>query len=172
MTKVRSPISLEHAYRPFISRELDRRIASADAAMAAGKIDPGTAEANLKPWAAAEAWLAGYPFPGTSPRNGETRAADICSIELALEPLTRARDRLVAEIEGQGRDDLQGHWRDMAEAVRLIERQRDGMAAWDTAAKSMPAAVVVPFPQIKSSLLANMFDADGNPLPLNSKQAA
>lgn len=160
--------------RPFISRELDRRIASAGAAIAAGNIDPEIAEENLKPWAAAEAWLAGHPFPGTSPRNGETRAADICSIERALEALTRARDRLVAEIEGKGRADLQVHWRDMAEAARMLERQRDGMAAWHTAAGPTPppAAVDVPFPQTQPSLLADMFDGDGNPLPLNSHKAA
>lgn len=162
--------------RPFISRELDRRIASANAAIAAGRIDPETAEANLKPWAAAEAWLAGHPFPGTSPRNGETRAADICPIDRAVEALTRARDRLAAEIQGKGRDDLQAHWRDMAEAVRLLERQRDGMAAWRAMAID-PRAAATPIdkgklPPVGPSLLADMFDADGKPLPLQSQQAA
>lgn len=162
--------------RPFISRELDRRIASANAAIATGRIDPETAEANLKPWTAAEAWLAGHPFPGTSPRNGETRAADICQIERAVEALTRASDRLATEIQGKGRDDLQAHWRDMAEAVRLLERQRNGMAAWRAMAIEPGAAYASmdkgKLPPAAPSLLADMFDADGKPLPLQSQQAA
>lgn len=162
--------------RPFITRELDRRIASAQAAIAAGRIAPETAESNLKPWAAAEAWLAGHPFPGTSPRDGETRAADICPIERTVEALTRARDRLAVEIQGKVRDDLQAHWRDMAEAVRLLERQRDGMAEWRAMAID-PRAAPSPIDKGKlspggPSLLADMFDADGNPLPLQSQQAA
>lgn len=163
--------------RPFISRELDRRIASAQAAINTGRIEPETAEANLKPWTAAEAWLAGHPIPGTSPRDGETRAADICPIERTVDALIRARDRLASEIQGNGRDDLQAHWRDMAEAVRLLERQRDGMAAWKAKAiehtgdvnDMIRKPVVTP---AAPSLLADMFDANGNPLPLQSRQAA
>lgn len=161
--------------RPFISRELDRRIASAQAAIAAGRIAPETAEANLNPWAAAEAWLVGHPFPGTSPRDGETRAADICPIERTVEVLTRARDRLAAEIQGKGRDDLQAHWRDMAEAVRLLERQRNCMAAWRAMAID-PRATAMPIekgklPPVGPSLLADMFDHNGNPLPIERHAA-
>lgn len=160
------------ADRPFISRELDRRIASADAGITTGKIDTQTAEANLKPWAAAEAWLAGHPYPGISPRDAQSWASDLCPIEDSVAALTRARDRLAAEIQGKGRDDLQGHWRDMAQAVRVLERQRDGMAAWRAAAQPSPPAVDVCFPRTQSSLLADMFDANGDPLPINSQQAA
>lgn len=163
--------------RPFISRELDRRIASAQAAIDTGRIEAETAEENLKPWAAAEAWLAGHPFPGTSPRDGETRAADIYPIERTVDALTRARDRLASEIQSKGRDDLQAHWRDMAGAVRLLERQRDGMAAWSATAMDhagdlddmIRKPVVTP---AAPSLLADMFDANGNPLPVQSQQAA
>jgi hypothetical protein len=159
---------------PFISRELDRRIASAQAAVDTGKIDPETANANLKPWAAAEAWLAGHPFPGTSPRNCETRASEICPIEDAIAALTRARDTLARVIEREKRTDLIDHWRDMADAVRRLERQRDGTAAFRAMAQQAPVAPSpkTALPPIAPSLLADMFDGDGNPLPLHSQQAA
>jgi hypothetical protein len=161
--------------RPFISRELDRRIASAEAAIAAGRIDPETAEANLAPWAAAEAWLAGHPVPGTSPRNGDTRAADICPIDRTVEVVTRAHDTIAAEIQNKGREDLLDHWRGLSKAVRQLERQRDGMAAWQKLTQSRDddakgyAQMHTPFAPSK---LADMFDANGDPIPLPSQQAA
>lgn len=163
------------ADRPFISRELDRRIASAEAAIAAGRIDPETAEANLAPWAAAEAWLAGHPVPGTSPRNGDTRAADICPIDRTLEAVTRARDAIGAEIQRKGREDLLEHWRELSKAVRQLERQRDGMAAWQGMAAGQPVMPQIgkpALPPMAPSLLADMFDANGDPIPLPSQQAA
>ena len=161
--------------RPFISRELDRRIASAEAAIAAGKIDPDTAEANLAPWAAAEAWLAGHPMPGTSPRNRDTRAAEICSIDRTVEVVTRARDAIAAEIQRKGRGDLLEHWRELSNAVQKLERQRDGMAAWQAMAAGQPSAPPLgrpALPPMAPSKLADMFDAKGDPIPLPSQQAA
>lgn len=163
------------ADRPFISRELDRRIASAEAAIAAGKIDPSTAEANLAPWAAAEAWLAGHPVPGTSPRNGDTRAADICPIDRTVAVVTRARDAIATEIQNKGREDLLEHWQSLSKAVRQLERQRDGMAAWQakTADQAGTPFIAEPaLPPAAPSLLADMFDANGDPIPLPSRQAA
>lgn len=163
------------ADRPFISRELDRRIASAEAAIATGRIDPDTAEANLAPWAAAEAWLAGHPVPGTSPRNGDSRAADICPIDRTLEAVTRARDAIETEIQRKGREDLLDHWRQLSNAVRQLERQRDGMAAWRKSTQSLDdnakgyAKMHTPSAPSK---LADMFDANGDPVPLPSQQAA
>jgi hypothetical protein len=161
--------------RPFISREFDRRIASAEAAIAAGRIDPETAEANLAPWAATEAWLAGHPVPGTSPRNGDTRAADICPIDRTVEVVTRARDAIAAEIQNKGREELLEHWRGLSKAVRQLERQRDGMAAWQAMAADQAGAASIAGPALPPaapSLLADMFDADGKPIPLPSRQAA
>jgi hypothetical protein len=158
--------------RPFISRELDRRIASTQAAIDAGKLDLQTAEENLKPWAAAEAWLAGSPYPGTSPRDGHTWASDLSTIDDALAALTRARDRLAAAIDRQQRTDLLDHWRGMADAVRRLERQRDGNRAWRAGLRAAPPVQDVAFPKAQPSLLADMFDTDGNPLPLNEQRAA
>jgi hypothetical protein len=161
--------------RPFISRELDRRIASAEAALAAGRIDPDTAEANLGPWAAAEAWLAGHPVPGTSPRNGDTRAADICPIDRTVEVVVRARDAIAAEIQHKGREDLLEHWRELSMAVRQLERQRHGIAAWQAKAAAQPGTPSIAEPALPPaapSLLADMFDANGDPIPLPSRQAA
>lgn len=161
--------------RPFISRELDRRIASAEAAIAAGRIDPKTAEAKLAPWAAAEAWLAGHPVPGTSPRNVDTRATDICPIDRTVELVARARDAIAAEIQNRGREDLLEHWRDLSMAVRQLERQRDGMAAWQAKAADQagtPSIAEPTLPPAAPSLLADMFDANGDPIPLPSRQAA
>lgn len=161
--------------RPFISRELDRRIDSAESAIAAGSIDPETAEANLAPWAAAEAWLAGHPVPGTSPRNGDTRAADICCIDRAVEVVTRARNAIAAEIQNKGREDLLDHWRGLSNAVRQLERQRDGMAAWQAKAADQAGTPLIAEPALPPaapSLLADMFDANGDPIPLPSRQAA
>lgn len=163
------------ADRPFITRELDRRIASAEAAIAAGRIDPKTAEANLAPWAAAEAWLAGHPVPGTSPRNGDTCAADICPIDRTLETVTRARDAVETEIQRKGREDLLEHWRQLSKAVHQLERQRDGMAAWQAMTASQPARSLVSklaLPPMAPSKLADMFNSNGDPIPLASQQAA
>ncbi|WP_446654753.1 hypothetical protein [Blastomonas sp.] len=163
------------ADRPFISRELDRRIASAEAAIAAGRIDPETAEANIAPWAAAEAWLAGHPVPGTSPRNGDTRAADICPIDRTLETVTRARDAVETEIQRKGREDLLEHWRELSKVVRQLERQRAGMAAWQAMAAGQTAKPPIGKPALlpmAPSKLADMFDANGDPIPLPSQQAA
>lgn len=175
MTRARSAISPEQVYSPFISRELDRRIASAEVAIAAGRIDPETAEANLAPWAAAEAWLAGHPVPGTSPRNGDTRAADICPIDRTVEAVARARDAIEAEIQRKGREDLLDHWRELSKAARQLERQRDGMAAWQansTGQSSAPPIGKPALPPLAPSKLADMFDANGDPIPLPSQQAA
>lgn len=161
--------------RPFISRELDRRIASAEAAIAAGRIDPETAEANLAPWAAAEAWLAGHPVPSTSPRNGDTRAADICPIDRTVEAVTRARDAIETEIQRKGREELLEHWRQLSKAVRQLERQRDGMAAWQAMAHGQPGKPPIGKPALRPmapSKLADMFDDNGDPIPLTSQQAA
>lgn len=163
------------ADRPFISRELDRRIASAEAAIAAGRIDPETAEANIAPWVAAEAWLAGHPVPGTSPRNGDTRAADICPIDRTLETVTRARDAVETEIQRKGREDLLEHWRELSKVVRQLERQRAGMAAWQAMAAGQPAKppiATAALPPAAPSLLADMFDANGDPILLPAQQAA
>ncbi len=175
MTKVSSPISPEQAYRPFISRELDRRIASAETAIAAGRIDPETAEANLAPWAAAEAWLAGHPAPGTSPRNGDTRATDICAIDRTVDVVTRARDAIETEIQRKGREDLLEHWRELSKAVHQLERQRDGMVAWQAMEAGQSAAASsgnLALPPAAPSLLADMFDANGDPIALPFQQAA
>lgn len=158
--------------RPFISRELDRRIVGADAAIAAGKIDPEAAEANLKPWAAAEAWLAGHPHPGISPRDGQSWASDLCAIDDSIAALTRARDTLAAVIDRDKRTDLIDHCRGMTDAVRRLELQRDGNHALRAGARPSQPVADVSFPRSQPSLLADMFDADGNPLPLNSQQAA
>ena len=161
--------------RAFISRELDRRIASAEAAIAAGRIEPETAKANLAPWAAAEAWLAGHPVPGTSPRNGDTRAADICPIDRTLETVTRARDAIGSEIQRNGRKDLLQHWRELSKAARQLERQRDGMAAWQAMAAGQTAKPPIgkpALPPMVPSKFADMFDANGDPIPLPSQQAA
>jgi len=161
--------------RPFISRELDRRTASTKAAIAAGRIDLETAEANLAPWAAAEAWLAGHPVPGTSPRNGDTRAADICCIDRTVDVVTRARNAIAAEIQNKGREDLLEHWRGLSMAVRQLERQRGGMAAWQAKAADQagtPSIAEPARPQAAPSKLADMFDANGDPIPLPSRQAA
>ena len=161
--------------RPFISRELDRRIAGAEAAIAAGRIDPETAQANLATWAAAEAWLAGHPVPGTSPRNGDTRAADICPIDLTLGAVTRARDAVETEIQRKGREDLLEHWRELSKAVHQLERQRDGMAAWHAMAAGQSDAASLgklALPPAAPSLLADMFDANGDPIALPTQQAA
>lgn len=161
--------------RPFISRELDRRIASAEAAVTEGRIDLATAEVKLAPWAAAEAWLAGHPVPGTSPRNGETRASDICPIDQTVESLNCARDAIAAQIQNKGREDLLDHWQGLSNAVRQLERQRDGMAAWQAMAVSQPATPLIgkpALPPMAPSKLADMFDANGDPIPLPSQQAA
>jgi hypothetical protein len=161
--------------RPFISRELDRRIASAQAAIEAGKTDQATANAGLMPWAAAEAWLVGEPF-GISPRDGLSRAADLCPIDDAIAAIASARDTIERTIARHSRDDLREHWQGLCDAIRRLERQRDGQAAiraLGNAGAGEPAAERKgALPCMAPSKLADMFDANGDPIALPSQQAA
>lgn len=161
--------------RPFITRELDRRIASAQAAIEAGKADPEAANAALMPWAAAEAWLVGDPF-GVSPRDGLSRSADLCPIEDSIAAISSARDTIERTIAQHGRDDLRDHWQGLCDAISRLERQRDGQAAFRALAKAgegQPAAGRKgALPPMAPSKLADMFDANGDPIRLPSRQAA
>jgi hypothetical protein len=161
--------------RPFISRELDRRIASAQAAIEAGKTDQATANAGLMPWAAAEAWLVGEPF-GISPRDDLSRSADLCPIDDAIAAIASARDTIERTIAQHGRNDLREHWQGLCDAIRRLERQRDGHAAFRALGKTVAGETAAgrkgALPPMAPSKLADMFDANGDPIPLPSRQAA
>lgn len=157
--------------RPFISIELDRRIAVAKRAREAGQMDARAAHRALMPWAAAEAWLVGHQGDAISPRDGQTPAGELCPLDATIGEITRARDTLARQIEEERKQDRMPRYIGLREAVRrlaLMHAVRDGFARKQAA----PAPIVkAALPPPQPSLLADMFGPDGNPLPLERNAA-
>ena len=164
--------------RPFISMELDRRIAVAQAALDARRIEARAGNAALMPWAAAEAWIAGHNGQhGISPRPPHHSAADLCPLDDTIAELTRARDSLARQIDQQRALDKLPRWRGLCEAVRRLtfmqalragfRQQRPAPDHFAGARKMVPAIL----PPSQPSLLADMFGPDGKPLPIERNAA-
>lgn len=159
--------------RPFISIELDHRIALAQRRIGQGQANPVDANRALMPWAAAEAWIVGHKgCHAVSPRDGISRAGDLCPLADTIAELSRARDAIARQIE-QGQHDRLHRWRGICDALRDLERLQD----WRTAFRTRPTPEVFPgtrknsLPPAAPSLLADMFGADGKPLPIERKAA-
>ncbi len=161
--------------RPFISIELDHRIALAQRRIGQGQANPVDANRALMPWAAAEAWIVGYRgCHAVSPRDGISRAGDLCPLPDTIAELARARDAIARQIE-QGQRDKLHRWRGIGRALRDLERLQD----WRTAFRTLPApqrntpcaATKPALPPAAPSLLADMFGADGKPLPIERRAA-
>lgn len=162
---------------PFITRELDRRIAVAQQAIKQGRVNAIEANRALMPWAAAEAWIAGAPEHGRSPRNPKIRADELCPLADTIAELTRARDTTMAKLEREASPDLGTRFLGLTEALRALHRLqalRQAFAARRTASQHIaPTGKMLrpPLPEPAPSLLADMFGSDGKPLPLQSKAA-
>lgn len=157
--------------RPFISIELDRRIAVAKRAHQAGQMDAHAANRALMPWAAAEAWLVGHRGDAISPRDGQTPAGDLCPLDATLGELTRARDSLARQIEQQRAVDKLPRWHGLCDAVRrltFMQGLRKGYRQKPAAPAPMPRNTL---PPSHPSLLADMFGPDGRPLPIERNAA-
>lgn len=157
--------------RPFISTELDRRIAVAKRARDAGHMDARAANRALMPWAAAEAWLVGHQGDAISPRDGQTPAGELCPLDATIGELTRARDTLARQIDEEHKQDRMPRYIGLRDAVRrlsLMQLLREGFAR-------KPAATVpttrTTLPPSQPSLLADMFGPDGKPLPIERNAA-
>lgn len=164
------------ADRPFITRELDRRIAMAQQAIRQGRVNAASANRALMPWAAAEAWIAGQPDHGTSPRDRQSRADHLCPLHDTIAELTRARDTLAGKIERDSRADLGERYVGLTCALRDLHRLhalRQAFAAQRPASAPAhtPIQPATRLPQAQPSLLADMFGPDGKPLPIERKVA-
>lgn len=163
--------------RPFISIELDRRIAVAQRARQAGQMDARAANRALMPWAAAEAWLAGHQGDAISPRDGKTPAGDLCPLDATIGELTRARDTVARQIDEEGKQDRLPRYIGLRDAVRrlaLMHALREGFGRKPAAPDHFADAkkMVRPaLPPAQPSLLADMFGPDGAPLPLERNAA-
>ena len=104
---------------PFITRELDRRIATAQQAIRQGRVNAIEANRALMPWAAAEAWIAGHPHHGISPRKPHLRADDICPLADSIAELQRALDTTAGKIAREDRTDLGPRFLGIAAALKL-----------------------------------------------------
>lgn len=159
--------------RPFISTELDRRIAVAKRARDAGQMDARAANCALMPWAAAEAWLVGHQGDAISPRDGQTPASELCPLEATIGELTRARDTLARQIDEEGKADRMPRYIGLRDAVRrltLMQLLREGFrAALSPEVFPRPGKNLLPPSQ--PSLLADMFGPDGKPLPIERNAA-
>jgi hypothetical protein len=154
---------------PFITRELDRRIAVAQQAIRQGRVNAIEANRALMPWAAAEAWIVGGPGHGTSPRDRQSRADQLCPLADTIAELTRARDSLVAKLEREASPDLGARFLGLTDALRDLNRLqalRQAFAAQRTAPAASPS-----FPTSAPSLLADMFGPNGKPLPIERRVA-
>lgn len=163
--------------RPFISTELDRRIAVAKRAREAGQMDARAANRALMPWAAAEAWLIGHRGDAISPRDGITPAGELCPLDATIGELTRARDTLARQIDEERKQDRMPRYIGLRDAVRrlaLMHALREGFARKPEAPdhfRGAPKMVQPSLPPAQPSLLADMFGPDGNPLPLERNAA-
>jgi hypothetical protein len=159
----------------FITRELDRRITLAKDAHSKGNLAALDANAALKPWAAAEAWIVGHQGQqALSPRDGYSRADDLCSLADTIAELTRARDNLARIVEAQGGLERAQRWIGLRAAVRDLERLRDLRTAFRQQRQTTavaPAQRPAAKPALPPSLLADMFGADGQPLPIQRNAA-
>jgi hypothetical protein len=155
---------------PFISCELDHRIALAQQRMEQGQIQAGTANRALMPWAAAEAWIVGHKgHHAISPRDGISRADHLCPLADTIAELTRARDSIARQVEA-GQADKAERWHGIHNALRDLERLATLRAAFAAGARQKPLpAPSLPKPQ--PSLLADMFGPDGRPLPIERNAA-
>lgn len=154
---------------PFITRELDRRIAVAQRSIQQGRVNAIEANRALMPWAAAEAWIAGSPDHGRSPRNPHIRADELCPLADTIAELTRARDTTMAKLEREATTELGIRFLGLTDALRALHRLqalRQAFAAQSTAPAASPS-----FPTSAPSLLADMFGPDGKPLPIERKVA-
>lgn len=169
--------------RPFISIELDRRIAVAQRARQVGQMDARAANRALMPWAAAEAWLVGHQGDAISPRDGQTPAGELCPLDATISELTRARDTVARQIDEDGprpsqeTSDRMPRYIGLRDAVRrlaLMQLLREGYrqkpAAPDHFATARKIATP-PLPPAQPSLLADMFGPDGAPLPVQQQAA-
>lgn len=168
--------------RPFISIELDRRIAVAQRARDAGQRDARGANRALMPWAAAEAWIAGHDGQhGISPRPPHHSASDLCPLDATIAELTRARDSLAQKIEQQAsatpEPDRIARWHGIADALRSLHRLhalREAFRQKSTAPDHFSTARKIATPSLppaQPSLLADMFGPDGMPLPIERNAA-
>jgi hypothetical protein len=161
----------------FITTELDRRIALAQGAHKQGSVDARAANAALMPWAAAEAWLVGHQGDAISPRDGISRPGDLCSLDDTIAELNRARDHVGNILESKGGIERLRRWIGLRSAVRDLERLRslrEGFRQMRQAPPATPApmpSAKPPLPPAQPSLLADMFGADGKPLPINRRAA-
>ena len=163
--------------KPFITRELDRRIAVAQRAIRQGRVNAIEANRALMPWAAAEAWIAGAPDHGRSPRNPKIRADELCPLADTIAEITRARDTTMAKLEREATAELGARFLGLTDALRALLRLqalRQAFAARRTTPDHLPDAgrmVPPPLPAAAPSLLADMFGPDGKPLPIKRRAA-
>jgi hypothetical protein len=156
--------------RPFISRELDHRIALAQRRIQQGQVNAIDANRALMPWAAAEAWIVGHKGNhAVSPRDGISRADHLCPLADTIAELTRARDSIARQVEA-GQHDKAARWLGIHNALRDLERLATLRAAFAARPRQKPLpAPSLPKPQ--PSLLADMFGPDGRPLPIERHAA-
>jgi hypothetical protein len=162
--------------RPFISTELDRRIAVMKRARDAGQMDARAANRALMPWAAAEAWLVGHQGDAISPRDGQTPAGELCPLDATIGELTRARDTLARQIDEERKADRMPRYIGLRDAVRrltLMQLLREGFRQKPAPPVPMPRTaqssnILAPS---QPSLLADMFGPDGKPLPIERNAA-
>ncbi len=157
--------------RPFISTELDRRIAVAQRARDVGQMDARAANRALMPWAAAEAWLVGHQGDAISPRDGQTPAGELCPLDATIGELTRARDTLARQIDEERKQDRMPRYIGLRDAVlrlTMMHMLREGYSQKPAAPVPMPHTTL---PPSQPSLLADMFGPDGKPLPIERTAA-
>lgn len=155
---------------PFISRELDHRIALAQRRIQQGQVNAVDANRALMPWAAAEAWIVGHQGRhAISPRDGISRADHLCPLADTIAELARARDSIARQVEA-GQNDKAVRWQGINAALRDLVRLANLRAAFAAGARQKPLpAPSLPKPQ--PSLLADMFGPDGRPLPIERNAA-
>ena len=156
---------------PFITRELDRRIAVAQQAIKQGRVNAIEANRALMPWAAAEAWIVGGPGHGTSPRDRQSRADQLCPLADTIAELTRARDTVIAKLERDASAEMGERFLGLTHALADLHRLHALRQAFATR-RPAPAPRFAPSPaNAAPSLLADMFGPDGKPLPIERKVA-
>lgn len=158
--------------RPFISRELDHRIALAQRRIQQGQVNAVDANRALMPWAAAEAWIVGHKGRhAVSPRDGISRADHLCPLANTIAELTRARDSIARQVKA-GQHDKAVRWQGIHNALRDLEHLAALRAAFAAGAGHHATPPRAPaLPRQYPSLLADMFGPDGRPLPIQSKAA-
>jgi hypothetical protein len=157
----------------FISRELDRRIARAGQAIKQGSVNAAQANSALMPWAAAEAWIVGHGGRhAISPRDGISRADQLCPLADTIAELTRARDAVMISIDRDNRVDLGARFIGLTHALQDLHRLQTLRAAFAAGAGHRRTAAREPaLPRPYPSLLADMFGPDGKPLPIERNAA-